>query len=134
MTTRRASCSCGSLHLVCEGEPVRISTCHCLACQRRTGAVFSNQAWFAREQISSIGGSSTEFKRLSDSGRSLTFRFCPNCGATVYWEAEGVPGQIAVAVGSFADPAFPAPKHSVWERRRHHWVEPLGDMPIEHAN
>ncbi|HEX9905358.1 MAG TPA: aldehyde-activating protein, partial [Propylenella sp.] len=36
MSTRRASCSCGQLSVTCEGEPVRISMCHCLACQRRT--------------------------------------------------------------------------------------------------
>jgi len=134
MTTRRAACSCGLLYLICEGEPVRISMCHCLECQRRTGAVFGNQAWFDRQQISSISGRSTQFKRASDTGKSVTFQFCPVCGSTVYWEAEGFPGLIAVAVGSFADPAFPAPKHSVWERRRHHWVEPLGDMPIQHSN
>lgn len=36
MTTRQASCSCGQLRLTCAGEPVRISVCHCLECQRRT--------------------------------------------------------------------------------------------------
>jgi hypothetical protein len=44
MTTRHAACSCGQLQLTIEGEPLRISMCHCLACQRRTGAVISNQA------------------------------------------------------------------------------------------
>ena len=44
MTTRDASCSCGQLHLTCEGEPVRISVCHCLACQQRTGSAFGVQA------------------------------------------------------------------------------------------
>jgi hypothetical protein len=39
MTIRRAACSCGQLHLTIEGEPSRISMCHCLECQRRTGAV-----------------------------------------------------------------------------------------------
>ncbi len=134
MTTRRAQCNCGQLHLTCEGEPVRVSMCHCLECQRRTGGVFGNQARFGREQITSISGHSTGFTRLSDSGNSVTFQFCPVCGSTVYWEAEGFPGLIAVAAGSFADPAFPAPKHSVWEKRRHSWVEVLGDMPIQHSD
>jgi hypothetical protein len=133
MTTRRAACSCGQLELTCDGEPARISMCHCLACQRRTGAVFGNQAWFARQQIS-ISGHATEFTRVSDSGRSVTFRFCPVCGSTVCWEAAGFPGLIAVAVGAFADPTFPAPKHSVWERRRHHWVAPPGEMLIQHSS
>ncbi len=35
---RRAACSCGQLRLTIEGEPSRIAMCHCLECQRRTGA------------------------------------------------------------------------------------------------
>ena len=51
MTIRRTACSCGQLHLTIEGDPSRISTCHCLECQRRTGSVISNQARFRREQF-----------------------------------------------------------------------------------
>ncbi len=134
MAVYRAACSCGQLRLACEGEPVRISMCHCLECQRRTGAVFSNQAWFERQQVTAITGNSTEYKRLADSGRSVTFQFCPVCGSTVYWEAEGFPGLLAVGVGSFANPDFPAPTYSVWEKRRHRWVETFGEMPVEHSN
>src|SRR4030088_703869 len=107
MTTRRASCSCGQLDLTCEGEPVRVSMCHCLECQRRTGSVFGNQAWFDRRQITGVSGRSTKFARSSDGGGSVTFEVCAVCGSTVYWEAEGFPGLIAVAVGSFADPMSP---------------------------
>jgi hypothetical protein len=105
--------------------------CHCFECQRRTGAIFANQAWFERKVVS-VAGDATQFKRSSDSGNSVTFRFCPVCGSTVYWEAEAYPGLIAVAVGSFADPAFPAPVRSIWERARHRWVEALAKMPIQH--
>ena len=134
MASRGAACNCGQLRLTCEGEPARISMCHCLECQRRTGAAFGNQAWFEKRQITSIAGKSTEFKRVADSGRSVTLRFCPVCGSTVYWEAELFPGLIAVAVGAFADPAFPAPQHSGWERRRHHWVEMSADLPMQHSD
>jgi hypothetical protein len=51
MTSRHAACNCGQLYLTIEGEPSRISMCHCLECQRRTGAVISNQARFRREQV-----------------------------------------------------------------------------------
>jgi hypothetical protein len=124
-TTRRAACSCGKLEIVCEGEPIRISVCHCLECQRRTGAVFSSQAWFDRQQIAAISGNPAEFTRRSDAGRWVRFRFCSNCGSTVYWEAEAFPGRIAIAVGSFADPGFPPPTVAGWEQTRHQWVEPL---------
>jgi len=134
MTIRSAACSCGQLQLTCEGEPVRISMCHCLECQRRTGGVFSNQAWFQRQQIIDIAGTSTRFVRTADSGHSVTFRFCPVCGSTVYWEAERFADLIAVAVGAFADPAFPAPAYSGFERRRHRWLDMSSDVPIQHSN
>jgi hypothetical protein len=108
MTSRRAACSCGQLHLSIEGEPSRISMCHCLECQRRTGAVISNQARFGREQVT-FAGKATAWTRTAESGNALTFHFCPTCGSTVYWEGEGFPGYVAVAIGSFADPNFPAP-------------------------
>ena len=83
MTRRRAACSCGQLHLSIEGEPLRISMCHCLECQRRTGAVISNQARFRREQVT-FAGKATAWRRTAESGNALTFHFCPTCGSTVY--------------------------------------------------
>ena len=128
MTTRRAACSCGQLHLTIEGEPSRISMCHCLECQRRTGGVISNQARFRREQVT-FAGKATAWMRTAESGNVLTFHFCPMCGSTVYWEGEGFPGYVAVAIGTFADPNFPAPTIAVWEESRHPWVSLPPDTP-----
>jgi hypothetical protein len=122
VTERHAACSCGQLRLVAEGEPRRISVCHCRACQRRTGSVFAAQARFDEEQVRSEGRRS-EFVRLSDHGETRTFSFCPECGATVFYILASQPGIVAVPVGAFADPAFPAPTVSVYESRRHAWVE-----------
>ena len=106
MTSRYAACSCGRLHLTIKGEPARISMCHCLACQRRTGAVISNQAFFLREQITFVGEVTT-WSRTAESGRALTFHFCPMCGSTVYWEGERFPGYVADAIGNFATRVSP---------------------------
>ena len=101
MTTRTAACSCGQLRLDIEGEPARVSMCHCLECQRRTGAVISNQARFRPEQITA-SGKSTAWQRTADSGSVVTFHFCPTCGSTVYWTSESFPGFVVVAIGNFA--------------------------------
>lgn len=119
MTTRHAACSCGQLSLVTKSEPVRISMCHCLACQRRTGSAFSMQARFPRENVQ-MNGRSTEYVRISDEGEPRSFFFCPECGSTVYYWTD--PELIAVPIGAFADPTFPPPRVSVWESRRHPWV------------
>lgn len=128
MMTRRAACSCGQLRLEIEGEPSRVSMCHCLECQRRTGAVISNQARFHREQIT-FAGQATAWSRKAESGNALTFYFCPTCGSTVYWEGKGFPGYVAVAIGNFADPKFPARTIAVWEEARHPWVALPPDTP-----
>jgi hypothetical protein len=121
VATRDAACSCGQLRLVVEGEPVRVSVCHCLACQRRTGSAFGYQARFPRDRVE-ISGEAREYVRISDEGEPRTFSFCPECGATVYYVVESDPDLVAVPVGAFADPGFPEPRVSVWESRKHAWV------------
>jgi hypothetical protein len=120
--TREAACSCGQLRVVTTGEPVRISMCHCLACQRRTGSAFGAQVRFAPSQCRFEGRSKT-FERIGDSGGKATFHFCPECGATVHWSIDKMPETVAVAIGAFDDPAgLPAPTVSIYETRRLPWV------------
>ena len=80
--TRHAACSCGQLQLTIAGEPSRIAMCHCLECQRRTGAVISNQARFRRDQVE-IAGNSAKWIRKAESGNAMTYHFCPTCGHPV---------------------------------------------------
>jgi hypothetical protein len=125
MRDRTASCACGQLRIACLGEPQKVSLCHCLDCQRRTGSTYGIAAFFPRERVRAEGRAS-RYERSSDSGHAVAFHFCPDCGSTVFWEPERKPEAIAVAVGSFADPSFPAPTQSVWSERRHPWVMPAG--------
>ena len=126
MTQRLASCSCGRLTAQVVGEPVRISICHCLNCQRRTGGPFAEQAKFRRQDVTPSGVSST-YTITGDEGTNAKFHFCPNCGATVYYEMEAQPDFLAIPVGAFADPGFPAPTVSVYDSRKHGWVVPPPD-------
>ena len=60
-------------------------------------------------------------------------KFCPQCGATLYYQGGPIPDAIAIPVGLFADPGFPAPGFSVWEKRKRDWVAILGD-DVEHRD
>jgi hypothetical protein len=122
MMSRTASCSCGQLSIDVEGEPLGVGVCHCLACQRRTGSVFAALAAFAPPYR--ITGTATEYVRVGDHGARFRFRFCPVCGSSVFHTEDGhESASVSVAVGAFADPAFPAPRDSVYECRRHSWVQ-----------
>ncbi len=121
MATREAVCSCGQLRAEVDGDPVRVSVCHCLACQRRTGSPFSMQARWPREAVR-ITGKAREFVRTSDDGEEeRRFYFCPECGATVYYLTDA--DRVAIPVGVLAEPDFPEPTVSVWESRKHAWVK-----------
>lgn len=121
MSSRTASCSCGQLRIRVEGEPLGVGICHCLACQRRTGSVFAALASFAAPF--EVSGTATEYVRTGDQGARFIFRFCPVCGTTVFHSEEGDDDTVGVAVGAFADPSFPAPQVSVYDCRRHPWVQ-----------
>jgi hypothetical protein len=127
MATRDAACSCGQLRVTAEGDPVRNSMCHCLACQRRTGSAFGIQARFAADRVR-VDGRYSDYVRISDEGEERTFHFCPDCGATVFFTLSDAPDVIAVPVGAFADPAFPPPTISVYDSRRRPWLDVTAEM------
>ena len=130
MDVREASCRCGGLRARCSGEPFRISVCHCLACKVRTGTAFSYNATYNSDQVERIGDSAL-FTRTGDEGHWVRYHFCPGCGSTLFYEIERRPGMVSVPVGGFSDPNFPEPRFSVYEERRHHWVELRTQEPIE---
>ena len=121
MSSRMASCSCGQLRIEVDGEPLGVGVCHCLACQRRTGSVFAALAAFAAPY--KVFGTATEYVRTGDQGARFRFRFCPVCGTNVFHTEEGHEQSVGVAVGAFADPGFPVPQDSVYDCRRHPWVQ-----------
>lgn len=121
---RIAACSCGQLTISCPDEPAKVSLCHCLECQRRTGAPFGIAAFFDSD-ATEIAGISTSYRRASDKGLPVVFHFCATCGSTVFWYPARMPKLVAVAVGCFADPSFPAPVQAVYDQHRHAWVPPL---------
>jgi hypothetical protein len=135
MTDRAASCRCGQLRVSVSGEAVRVSVCHCLNCKKRSGSAFAVQARWPRENVR-IEGESKTFVKVADSGNKATFHFCPDCGSDVYYAIDGkfddkFNDLVAIPLGAFDDPYFLTPAFSVWESRKHDWVEIVGP-DIEH--
>ena len=127
---RRATCQCGQLVAECFGDPVRISVCHCLDCQRRSGSSFAAQARFPEDRVN-LSGIFREWIRPPDGRPEVVHHFCPHCGSEVWYRARAQYDLIAIPIGAFADPGFPAPNYSVFEDRKHRWVDIGGDA-VEH--
>jgi hypothetical protein len=118
----QASCQCGNLTAtIADGAEAMTVACHCLDCQKRTGAPFGVMAYYPEGSVA-IAGEAREYARPTDSGNTFTTGFCPTCGSTLYGKASRFPEITGVTVGTIADPAFPAPLRSVYEQSRHAWV------------
>lgn len=122
MNLHTASCRCGQLCATASGEPVRVSVCHCLDCQKRSGSAFAAQVRFPAEAVT-IAGETVDW--TAENGG--LFRRCSRCGSTIAFAA-AVPDTIAIPLGAFDDPYVFVPTVSVWEERQHQWVELAGDM------
>ncbi|MBB1270227.1 GFA family protein [Shewanella sp. SR44-3] len=141
---RRASCNCGQVSITTKGEPLRVSVCHCIACQKRTGSAFGVQARFNVDHTK-ISGETKIYQRTGESGGVIDFHFCPQCGATVYFSTVSMPDVIAIPVGNFAcltfntvpqlgsqgdhksaAQTFPHPSVSVYQVRALPWVSLSG--------
>lgn len=127
--SRTAHCACESLTLTVKGEPEVVTICACRQCQLRTGSVYSAHAFFNQSGVTT-SGASRAYTRSSDSGRKVTFHFCPGCGSTVFWEAEGRPGSIGIAYGTFSKgPELPEPIAAVWACEKPSWAPFPKDTP-----
>ena len=131
-----ASCRRGQLRATAAGDPVRESVCHCLKCKKRSGSALAVQARWPEAQVR-IEGRSRTFKQVADSGNWALFHFCPECGSDVYYTNAGrnvdaqVAGPVAIPLGALDDPFFVQPTYSVWEKRKHPWLE-ISGAGVEH--
>lgn len=120
--TRVATCRCGQARLACEGEPVRLSVCHCRDCQHRSGSAFAAQARFATAHIRFTGDMIT-YRREND-GRHSDWHFCPHCGSTLYFTTDSEAGLVGVPIGNFDQPrSLGAPLFSGFEEYKLDWAE-----------
>lgn len=109
-----------------------MSVCHCLNCKKRSGSAFAVQARWPADRVA-IEGQAKSFVKIADSGNRAIFHFCPDCGSDVYYCNEGVfEDLVAIPLGAFDDPFFLTPDFSVWEERKHVWVDISGDG-VDHS-
>ncbi|WPZ34388.1 GFA family protein [Thalassobaculum sp. OXR-137] len=118
---RTARCGCGALSVRVTGEPLEVYACSCLNCQRETGGVFTYTASYL-DAAAIVTGQARLWRRIVPSGRWIETSFCPTCGTQVFQISELQPGVICIAVGCFADPAFPAPRTLYFGRSCHRWL------------
>ncbi|MBS1181930.1 MAG: family glutathione-dependent formaldehyde-activating protein [Proteobacteria bacterium] len=129
-TIRHGRCDCGNLRFTVKGEPVHVHACTCTQCQRSTGSVMSYSAWFPVDMVTIEGPYTLHHHRGPE--HPERFRgFCPTCGTGRFFQSGAAfPDTIGLAVGSFADPAFPPPSFVLYWDDRPAWLGEPEAVPV----
>jgi hypothetical protein len=99
-------CLCGAVRFRTHGQPAKSVLCHCRYCQARTGSAFGISLYFKTEQVEILSGALKAYPFQTESGRSFTTRFCPECGTSLFWSTTAGADLTGVAGGSYDPPTF----------------------------
>ena len=113
-------CLCGRCSYEIEGEPIIVAHCHCLDCQRLSGAGHTTGAMFAEQGVTLAGEPSTYLSE-SEGGNTVIRLFCGSCGSPLFGKNTGMPGFMTVTLGTLDDPNLLQPQVTVFARTRRTW-------------
>ena len=92
------SCLCGAVSFEGDGDVAVMANCHCIDCQKATGAAYASMIFFKEDDIS-ISGELNSFQHTADSGSTMTKLGCPKCGSPMFGKNTARAGMIAVRGG-----------------------------------
>ena len=114
------SCRCGAITLTLSEKPKMMVQCHCLDCQKTSGAGHTSNAYFDEKAVT-IQGEATGYTVIADSGNEMTRYFCPQCGSRLYGRNSGKPNLVSIQVGCLDDHSWFSPQIVLFTSRRHDW-------------
>ncbi|MDA9100201.1 GFA family protein [Planktomarina sp.] len=99
MSVFSGKCLCGNVSYQCHSEPKAIFNCHCEDCRRATGSVFGTNLFVPETKVK-ISGKVSSYSHISDSGSTMTKRFCPNCGSLLFGSNSAKPNVVSIRAGT----------------------------------
>jgi hypothetical protein len=134
--TLTGGCLCGAVRYELTRPPILAYTCHCTACQKLTGSAFSSALLVQAEACGFNGGDTRSFQRIADSGRTVTWWVCVECGTWICNEEKpgtAQPGTIfRLRAGTLDETSWLRPTVHFWTRSAQRWVLlPEGDTRFE---
>ncbi|WP_415774731.1 GFA family protein [Paraburkholderia sp. J69-2] len=78
--------------------------CHCLDCQRSSGAPFAS-GFIVRAADVTISGSPKTYSVHASSGKLATRSFCADCGSPLFTSGEAAPEVMSIRFATLDDPS-----------------------------
>lgn len=117
---RTGRCLCGSSSYEIDGDPIVVAHCHCVDCQRLSGAGHTTGAMFPEAQVR-MSGPIASYELLSEAGNTVRRGFCSTCGSPLFGMNSGMPGFITVTAGTLIRSDDLAPEVAIFARSRRSW-------------
>ena len=113
-------CLCGQVCYQVQGKPIIVAHCHCVDCQRLSGAGHSTGAMFPVSSFH-MEGQVGEFRYPSDNGNTVTRVFCPSCGSPILGKNTAAEGFVTISLGTLDNSDDFQPEVVVFARNRKPW-------------
>ncbi|WP_425226138.1 GFA family protein [Pseudomonas sp.] len=114
-------CTCGSIRYVCSRTPLAMLNCHCLDCQRSSGAPFAS-GFIVAESDMEITGTPKTYSVHAGSGAVATRSFCPQCGSPLFTRGDANPGFMSVRFPTLDNASEFQPMLDIWTASAQPWV------------
>lgn len=123
-------CSCGAVRYRVTGEPIFVNECHCMLCQRQTGAAAAINLFIESDRVERLSGQLLETREATGSGAEQILCRCDRCLGVVWSHYGGLgPGCTAVRVGTLDAPGAVRPDAAIYTRSRLPWLAPSPGVP-----
>ena len=114
---------CGKCSYRIVGDPIVVAICHCMDCQRLSGAGHSTGAMYAESGIQ-LCGEPVSYAIQSDAGNTVTRLFCGSCGSPLFGKNSGMPGFMTVSLGTLDASDDLIPQVEIFMRSQRAWDIP----------
>ncbi len=116
-------CLCGAIRYQVSAAPFDADYCHCVQCQKSSGAVF--QAWmdFKLAQVSWLAGAVTEYA----SSDNVLRGFCAQCGCTMSYRDRRYPDYYTLTIASLDKPNLVKPNYHIYTQNQLSWLNIVDD-------
>lgn len=123
------TCHCGAIAYEAEIDPARATVCHCVDCQKLSGAAFRASVPARMEDFRLIRGAPKTYVKTAESGNRRAQVFCGDCGSPLY-SADAVGAKIyTLRIGPMAERALLPPQREIWCESALPWTRDVLDLP-----
>lgn len=123
MTAKLAgSCLCGAIRYSVDLSVTELRACHCVHCQKTSGAGGSVNAVIPSSAFTIEQGAPKRYAALADSGRTLYRHFCGDCGSPIFSQRANAPETLVVRAGTLDDAPDMKIATNIWTRSKRPWA------------